>query len=450
MKITFENPDKINGLMTITIEEADFKDSVAKQLKDYAKKANIAGFRPGQVPVGMIQRQYGASIKADVINNLLGKALNDYIKENNINMLGNPLPNENQKPVELEKDAPYTFVFDIAVAPEFKAELTGRDKVPYYEINVDDEMIDSQVNMFASRAGNYEKVDAYEENDMLKGELQQLDKNGTPMEGGIKVEAAIMMPHYIKVDKQRKLFAKAKVGDVITFNPRKAYPENDTELAGLLKIDREIAKDVVSDFSYKIAEITRFKKHEVNQELFDQVYGNGTVKNEKQFREMIAGGLKGQLQIDSDFRFLQDVRKHMEKKVGKLVYPDALMKRIMLSNNKDKDEKFVEENYEGSIKELTWRLIKGRLVEAQKIKIEDSDVKEAAKEAARMQFAQYGMSNVPEEYLANYASEMLKKQENVDGLIDRAIDVKLTTALKAVVKLNTQTVSMEEFNKLAR
>lgn len=448
MKISFENPDKVNGLMTIAVEEADYKENVEKTLKDYRKKANMPGFRPGQAPMGLIKRQYGAAARMDKINKLVGKEIYKYVQDNNIQMLGEPLPSEKQEPQDLENGTEFTFYFDIAVAPEMKVSLTGRDKVDYYNIIVDDKLVDQQVDMFASRAGSYEKARTYKDNDMLKGDLRELDEAGNTKEGGITVEAAVLMPTYIKVDDQKKLFDGAKLGDIITFNPRKAYPDNDTEVSSLLKIERDMVKDMTSDFSFQITEIQRFAKHAVDQELFDQTFGEGVVKDEKEFREKIAEGLKRQLAADSDFKFIQDVRAHCEKKVGELTYPDALLKRIMLSNNKDKGEDYVEKNYAQSIKELTWHLIKEQLVKAQNIKIEDADVKEAAKEAARAQFAQYGMNNVPEDYIENYANEVLKKGDSNDALVDRAIDRKLTAVLKTVVKLNEKEVSLEDFNKL--
>lgn len=448
MNIVFENPDKINGLMTITVEEADFKDNVEKTLKDYRKRANVPGFRPGKVPMSLIKRQIGASAKMDAVNKVVGEQLYKYIQDNKIQMLGEPLPSEQQVPVDLEQDGPYTFKFDIAVAPEFKIELTNKDKVNYYTIDVDDKLIDQQVDMYASRSGKYEKVEDFEGNDMLKGDIRELDADGNTKEGGITVESAVLMPEYIKVEEQKNLFKGAKLGDIITFNPKKAYPENLGEISSLLKITREEAEQLTADFSYQITEISRFTKAPVNQELFDQVYGTGNVTSEADFRERIAAELKTQLAGNSNWKFLRDLRAYCEKKVGELTYPEAILKRVMQLNNKDKDADYIEKNYDGSIKELTWHLIKEQLVAATGIKIGDDDVKQAAKEAARAQFAQYGMSNVPEEYLDNYAGEMLKKQENAQGFVDRAIDVKLTEALMKVVKLNEKKVSLDEFNKL--
>lgn len=448
MKISFENPDKVNGLLTLTVEEADYKENVEKTLKNYRKKANVPGFRPGMVPMGMIKRQFGTTAKVDEINKLLGEQIYKYVKDNNIQMLGEPLPSDKQEPVDMEKEAPYTFMFDIAVAPEFKAELTGDDTIDYYTITVDDKIIDQQIDVFASRAGHYDKVEDYQANDMLKGDIRELDENGNTKEGGITVEGAVLMPEYIKVEDQKKLFDGAKLGDIITFNPKKAYPESDIEVSSLLKMKKEEVADLTADFSYQITEISRYVKAEVNQELFDQVYGKDVIKDEKDFREKIAEGLKAQFAVDSDFKFIQDVRKYFVDKVGALTYPDALLKRIMLNNNKDKGEEYVEKNYEQSIKELTWHLIKEQLVKANGIKIEDADIEETAKEAAKAQFAQYGMNNIPEEYIENYAKDMLKKREYIDSFVDRSIDRKLTEILKNVVKLENKTATLEEFNKM--
>ena len=447
MNISFENPDKVNGLLTITVEEADYQASVEKTLKDYRKKANYPGFRPGMVPMGLIKKQFGASAKMDAINKLIGEQIYKYMQDNKIQMLGEPLPSEKQEAQDLEKPAPYTFAFDIAVAPEFKIELNGHNKIDHYTITVDDALIDRQVDMFASRSGSYEKAESYEDNDMLKGDLRELDEQGNTKEGGVTVEAATIMPNYIKNEAQKALFNGAKLGDIITINPSEAY-ESEAEIASLLKVEHDRVKDFKGNFSYQITDIQRYKKHPVDQELFDQMFGKDTVKDEKAFREKIAEGLKAQLAVDADYKFILDVRAYCEKKVGKLQFPDALLKRIMLNNNKDKGEEFVEKNYEQSVKELTWHLIKEQLVAANQIKVDDADVLNAAKETARVQFAQYGMNNVPDEYVENYAKEILKKRENVDGLVDRAVDIKLTDALKKVVKLNEKEISLDDFNKM--
>ena len=449
MNIKFECADKINGVMTITIEKADYEEKVTKVLKDYRKKANVPGFRPGMVPMSLIKRQYGTAIKADEVNRLLSDKLFEYIRENKIQMLGEPLPNEGQVAQDLATDGPFEFVFDIAVAPEFKAELSDKDTIDYYDITPDEKLIDEQVQMFASQAGEFVEAQEWSGNDTLKGDLRQLDAEGNTLEGGMTVEGGMIMPSYIKGEDEKKKFEGAKPGDIITFNPKKAYPDNDAEVAALLKVKKEEVKELESDFSFQITEIRHFQPAAVDEKLFEKVFGED-VKTEADFRQKIADSLKAQMAGNSDYKFLLDVRKYVEEKVGQLTFPDALLKRIMVNNNKDKGEDYVEKNYEGSVKELAWHLMKEQLVAANNIKVEDADLKEIAKQAIRAQFAQYGMNNVPDDMLENYANEQLKKRENVEQFIDRAIDVKLTNALKQVVKLNMKQVTLDEFNQMMK
>lgn len=448
MNVSFENPDKINGLLTITIEDDDYKAEVEKTLKEYRKKANVPGFRPGQVPMSLIRRQFGSGVKMESINKVLGEQLQKYITDNNIAMLGEPLASEKQEPQDLEKDGPYTFMFDIAVAPEINIALDANDTIDYYEIAADDALVDSQVEMFTSRFGQNVEADNYQDGDVLRGDLRQLDAEGNTVENGVTVESASVMPKYIKNDDQKKLFDGCKPGDIVTFNSSKAYEGSDYELAQLLKVDREKVKEYDGDFSYQITSVQHFEKHAVDQELFDLTFGKDVVKDEKDFRDKIAEELKAQLALDSDVKFLQDLRKYAEDKVGQLTYPDTLLKRIMKQNNQDKDQEFIDKNYEPSIKELNWSLIRNKIAVAQNVKINDDDVKNAAREVAKAQFAQYGMSNVPQEYVENYADELLKKQESQQQFVDRAVDAKLVEALKAVVTLNKKQVTLDEFNKM--
>ena len=448
MNIKFESADKINGLMTITIEKADYQEAVDKKLKEYRKKAQVPGFRPGMVPMGLIKKQYGTAVKVDEVNRILGEKLYDYVRENKIQMLGEPMPNEEkQQPQDLQGDGPFEFVFDIAVAHEFKAELTAKDKIEYYTIKVDDKLIDDQVQMYASQAGEFVEAQEWSGNDTLKGDLRQLDAEGNTLEGGITTEGGMIMPSYIKGEDEKKKFEGCKPGDIITFNPKKAYPDNDAEVAALLKVEKDQVKDLESDFSFQVTEIRHYQPAAVDAKLFEKVFGEG-VKDEADFRQRIADNAKVQLSANSDYKFLLDVRKYAEKKVGELQFPEALLKRVMLNNNKDKGQEFVEKNFKASIDELKWHLIKEQLVAAAEIKVEEADLKAVAKDAIRAQFAQYGMTNVPDDILENYAAEQMKKRENVDNLVDRAVDVKLTAALKGIVKLNEKEVTLDEFNKM--
>ena len=436
-------------MLTVKLEKADYQEKVDKSLKTFRQKAQIPGFRKGMVPMSLVKKMYGKSVIAEEVNKLLSEKVYDYIKSNNVNMLGEPLPNEEkQQVIDFDTMEEFEFVFDIALAPEFKAEVSNTDKVDYYTIEVTDEMVENQVKAYTQRNGKYDQVSAYEDNDMLKGLIAELDENGNTKEGGIQVEGAVLMPSYMKNEEQKAIFANAKVNDVLVFNPNAAYDGHDAEIASLLKIEKEAAAEMKSNFSFQVEEITRFVPGDLNQELFDQVFGKDAVKTEEEFRAKVKEGIAAQFVADSDYKFLIDARKMLMEKVGKLEFPDALLKRIMLLNNKEKGEEFVAENYEKSVEELTWHLIKEQLVKDNEIKVEQEDVINMAKDATKAQFAQYGMMTVPEDILENYAQEMLKKKENVDGLVGRVVEAKLATALKAKVTLNNKTVSMEEFNKM--
>ena len=451
MNVSMQNVDKVSALLTVNIEKADYQERVAKVLKKYRQQVNMPGFRKGMVPMSLIKKQFGKSAMAEEVDKLMQDAVNNYIRENKVNMLGMPLPNdEKMQTIDFDTQENFEFVFDIALAPEFKAEVTEQDAIDFYTIAVSDEMVNSQVDMYAQRAAKYEKVEEYADRDMVKGLLAELDENGNTKEGGIQVEGAVMMPSYMKNDEQKAIFATAKVNDVLVFNPNAAFEGNEAELSSLLKIKREEVAEMKSNFSFQIEEITRAVPAALDQALFDQVFGEGAVSSEEEFRGKIKESIAAQFEADSNYKFLLDARTYLMNKVGKLEFPDALLKKIMLLNNEDKGESFVEENYEKSLEELTWHLIKEQLTEAFGIKVEQADILAMAKENTRMQFAQYGMMNIPEEMLENYAKEMLKKKETVEGLVNRAIESKLAAALKGKVALNNKEVSMEEFNDLLK
>lgn len=446
MNISLQNVDSVSAVLTVQIEKADYQEKVEKALKTLRQKVNMPGFRKGMVPAGLIKKQYGVSVLAEEIDKLLQEKVFEYIRENKVNMLGTPLPKENQ--VNFETEENFEFSFDIALAPEFNVELSANDSVDYYDINVTDEMVDQQVKMYTQRTAKYEKVEDYQDNDMLKGLLAELDENGNTKEGGVQVEGAVMMPVYMKNDEQKAIFNGAKTNTVLVFNPSVAFDNNEAELASLLKLKKEEVADHKGNFSFQIEEITRMIPGELTQELFDQVLGEDKAHNEEEFRAQIKETIAKQFEADSDYKFLIDVRTYLTNKIGKLEFPDALLKRIMLDNNKEKGEEFVAENYEKSLEELTWHLIKEKLVAANDIKVEQGDLTNMAKEATRAQFAQYGMINVPEELLENYSKEMLKKQESVEALLNRVVESKLSETLKAQVTLNHKAVSAEEFNQM--
>ncbi|MBR6035612.1 MAG: trigger factor [Bacteroidaceae bacterium] len=440
MNISLENIDKVNAVMTAVVEPADYTEKYEKAIKDAKKKMNMPGFRPGMVPVGLIKKQFGESILAEEVNKILQDGLFGYIRDNKVQMLGEPLPTEDNNKVVLKEGESFTFKFDLAIAPEFEVSLTKKDKVDYYNVEVTDQMVENQVDMYRQRGGKYEKVDSYEDNDMIKGVITELD-----VEAPVTAEDVVMLPKYFKNDDQKKLFDGVKTNDIVTFNPSVAYDNNEAELTFLLKVEKADALNHKGEFNFQITEITRFVPGPFNQELFDTVFPGGEVKTEDEFRAKVKELIAGQFKKDSDYKFLLDVRKYVTEKVGKLEFPEEKLKKILLANTGDQAK--VDAQFDKSIEELTWHLIKEQLVEQNKIEVNDEDVKEMAKEVTRMQFAQYGMLNIPDEYLENSVKEMLKKRETVDNLIDRCIEVKLGVALKEKVTLNEKTVSAEDFNK---
>lgn len=447
MNIQFDKTSKVSAELTISFEKADYQERVEKALKDYRKKAALPGFRPGQVPLSLMKKRFGGEITAEEVQKLLSEKLYGYLRENKVNMLGDPLASEKQQAIDFDAEQ-LDFIFDIALAPEFDAKLTDKDKVPYYTIEITDEMIDGQVKAYCQRGGHYEQVEKWQDGDMTKGHIAELDDDGNIKEGGIVKEDAVMLPDFFKNADQKKKFDGVGVNTVLTFNPSEAYEGSAIEVSSLLGITKEEAENVKGNFSYQINEITRYVPAELTQELFDRVFGEGVVKSEEEFRGRIKEQMEQQFAKDSEFRFMIDVREYLEKRIGDLEWPDALLKRIMRANNPDKEESYVEDNYAGSVKELEWHLIKEQLADQTAIKVEQPDVLEVVKEQTRDQFAQYGMANVPEEVIERYANEQLQKRDQLDGYVARAVERKLGTALKDVVKLQKKNVSIEDFNKL--
>jgi len=441
MNITLENIDAVNAVITAEITPDDYQEKVKKAIKDFRKKVNMPGFRPGMVPEGLVKKQYGPSILAEEVNKMLQESLYNYIRDNKVNMLGEPISTDDNNKIELVDGNTFTFKFDLAISPEIKISLTKKDKVDYYNVTVSDEMVNHQVEMYRQRGGSYQQVDSYQDNDMLKGVITELD-----VESPVTASDVVLLPKYFKSDDQRKLFENTKVNDIIKFNPTVAY-ESEAELASLLKIDKENVGEHKGDFNFQVTEITRFVPGPLDENLFEQVYPGGEIKTADQFTAKVREAIEGQFRKDADYRFLLDMRSHLTNKVGKLQFPDEKLKKLMLSSANGDAEK-VEKDYDKSIEELTWHLIKEQLVEMTGVKVDDKDVTEMAKEVTRMQFAQYGMLNIPDEYLESSVKEMMKKRETVDNLIDRCIEVKLGTALKEKVTLKLKDVTPEEFNKL--
>ena len=442
MNFTLKDQDATSARLVVSVQEADYTTLVEKTLKNIRQKANIPGFRPGMVPMGLIKKQYGTAVKAEEINKLLQTKIFEYIRENNIDILGEPLPDEEQQStLDLVNGKDFDFEFRIALAPKFDATLTKADNIVYSKIEPTEEMIDGQAKAYAQRCGEYKQMESYESGDMLKGALVE------NVEGGIDVKEAVMMPSYMKNDEQKALFEGKKVGDTITFNPNIAFDGHAAELASLFMIEKDKAAEVKSDFNFTIKEITRFVASEINQTVFDAAYGKDTVKSEEEFRAKIKEEIASRFAVESDYKLLLDTRSYLMNRIGKLEYSESILKELMLANKEDNDATIDDETFQKSLNELTWHLIKEQLVKNAGIKIEETDILEAAKDATRAQFAQYGMGNVPDELLENYAMELVKQGKSKEMLVNRAIDVKLIGAIKEAATLNEESISVEEFNK---
>lgn len=447
MNIVRKDIDQSNATLTLRIEKADYAEKVQKTLRDYRKKANIPGFRPGMVPVGLITKMYGKAVIAEEINKIVSDELFKYIKDNNINMLGEPMPNETeQKEIDFNTQEDFEFVFDLGLAPEFDVEVTGKDKVKYYNITVSDEMIENQLKSYTSRYGKYVQEETVEEKDMLKGEMLEL-ANGKVNESGIKLSDAVLTPAYIKDEATKALFVNAKKGDVITINPAKAF-EDAAEISSLLKVSKDEAKNITSDFQFKIEGITRYHESAIDQELFDKVYGEGVVTSEEEFKAKIKANIQESLQGDSDYKFGIDARDMLLAKYDNLVFPDAFLKRWVLATNENLTVETLEADYSKMIVDLKWQLIKDKIAKANDTKIETSDIEEYAKKITKAQFAQYGMVGMDDELVANYAKDMLKKEETLKGIIEKVAENKVFDIVKANVKLETKEISIEDFNKM--
>jgi len=447
MNIVRKDLDQNNVVLTLSIVKADYAEKVDKTLRDYRKKANIPGFRPGMVPAGLVKKMYGKAVTAEEINKLVSDSLYNYIRENNVNMLGEPMPNETeQQPIDFDTQEDFEFVFDLGLAPEFEVELSKKDKVKYYTIAVSDEMIENQVKSYTGRYGKYIQEEVVEEKDMIKGELLEM-ANGKVNEAGIKVKDATLTASYMKDADQKALFVGAKKGDVITFNPTLAF-ESEVEISSMLKISKDEAKNITSDFQIKIESITRYHESAIDQELFDKVYGEGVVSTEEEFRAKIKENIQENLVSDSEYKFGVDAQEMLVAKFNNLTFPDEFLKRWVLSSNENLTTETLEADYDKMIIDLKWQLIKSKIQKNTELKVEAQDVEEYAKKVAKAQFAQYGMIGMDDEILANYAKDMMKKEETLKSMIERVTEEKIFAAVKEAVKIDTKEVSIEEFNKM--
>lgn len=448
MNISLKNTDAVSGILTMEIVKADYADQVEKSLRNFRQKANIPGFRKGMVPMGMIKKMYGKHVLAEEVNKLVSENLFKYIRENQLNILGEPLPNETeQKEIDFDTQETFEFCFDVAFAPEINITLNKKNSLDFYQVAIDEEMVNKQIESYRANFGSYDTAEEVGEKDLVKGTVAELE-NSAPKEGGIVVEDAVVMPLYMKDEAEKAKFIGAKNNSVVIFNPYKAYEGAEAEIAVFLKVDKTEVPNLTGDFRFEIKEITRHKEAEINQELFDKVLGEGTVSSEEEFRNKIKGTLAEQFEPQSNYKFLTDARELLISKAGDLQFADNLLKRWLLTTNENNTPEKIDEDYPQIMDDLKYHLIKESIVKKNDIKVEESDIEEFGKRVAKAQFAQYGMLTVPEDVLANYAKDLLKNKQTLQNVIDRAVEEKLAEWLKQQVKINVKEVTPDEFNKL--
>ncbi len=448
MNITKENINELNATLTVKIEKDDYEARVNEVLKDYRKKANMPGFRPGKVPAGLVKKMYGKAILADEVNKILSQNLTKYFVDEKLNILGDPLPNEEKQPeINWDKDDDFEFIFDVAVAPEFEVKLDKRNKFPYYNIAADEEMINKQVEYYTGRFGENTNVEEAGEKDLFRGDFVQLDSEGNEIENGIKAEKVVIATDTMKDEPLKKEFIGKKIGESVVFDPIKAY-DNRHEVGHMLNLSHEDAEKVEGNFKFTIAEILHFKPAEINEDLFKKAFGENTeIKTEEDFRNKIKTELLENFKFSGDYKFALDSKEHLIEKV-QIELPEEFLKRWIKVTNKNLTEEQIESDFEGFMKDLRWQLIKEKLIKDNGIKVEEEDIKDAAKKMASLQFSQYGMFNVADEHLENYASHILKDEKEKRRLFNKVEEDKILEVIKTKVSLEEKEISQEDFNKM--
>ncbi len=448
MNVSLKNTDATRGVLKLEIVKADYAEQVERNLRGIRQRANFPGFRKGMVPMGMVKKMFGKNALAEEVNKLISENITAYIRDNHLHILGEPLPSETEQPeVDFDTQEDFEFCFDVALAPEIKVELSKADKLPYYQIKIDDEMVNKQLEAYQANFGTYKEVEDVEEKDLVKGTLAELE-HGTPKEGGIVVEEAVLMPMYIKEEAEKAKFIGAKKHSVVVFNPSKAYEGAEAEIASLLKINKENVAEHTGDFSFEIKDVTRHANAELDQELFDKVFGKDVVTSEEEFKNKIREALAEQFTPQSDFKFLVDARDLLVQKVGELSFANDLLKRWLLAADEKNTKEKIDEDYPHIVEDLKYQLIREKLVADNGLKVENADLEDFAKRVAKAQFAQYGMLSVPEDVLGNYAKDLLNNKQTFQNTFNRALEEKLAAWLKEQIELDVKEVTLDEYNKL--
>ncbi len=450
MNINRENIDDVNAVIKVLIEKADYEKEVAGKLKEYRQQASIPGFRPGKAPAGLIKKRYGTAVLIEEVNKLISQNLSKFLVEEKLNILGEPLPNEEQqKLVNWDTDENFEFIFDVAIAPEVNVTLDKRSKYKYYNIAVSDEMIDQQVEAATSQLGQNVTVDEAKDNSSVRGNFVQLDAEGNEVEEGIKPENVLLAVDMMKDDEIKNSFVGCKKDDIIIFDPVKAF-ENRVEIGHMLNISKEEAEVLNSEFRFTVTEVLQFEKAELNEELFKKLYGEETeVKTTEDFRAKIKEEIAANLVYSSDHKFAIDARDTLVEK-NNIVLPEAFLKRWLLAINKELTVEQIENEFEPFIKDLEWQLIKDSIAKENELKVTPEETEDFAKQMARAQYHQYGIYDIPDEQLDSFAKMLLEKPEEKERIFKKLYEDKVIAVVKEKVTLSEEEVSQEQFNEMMK
>ena len=448
MNVSLKKIDEASAILKVEIEKNDYIESWEKSLRGLRQKVTMPGFRKGMVPLGLIKKMYGKEALIEEINKLLTNSPSDYLKDNQIKLLGGLIPNETeQKEIDYDKDETFEYCFDVALEPNFNIQFSSNDSLTYYNIITSDKMIDEQIKLYQKRFGSQENVEQVEIEDIVKGKVVELEE-GAPKAEGIVVENTELMPSFVKGKIEQKKFLNTKVGDVIVFNPYKAFKGTAVELASFLGIDKKEVKNMKSDFSFEIKEIARMKPAEINQELFDKAFGPDVVQNETDFRVKVSDSISISCSAHSDGLFRDELRELIINKTGGKYFAEEILKRWMVLTNKDKTIEANEEDFPKMITDLRYHLAKEQLAETYDIQIGNDDIAMMANHVIRIQFAQYGIKPPSDEELQPYINDMLKNQDTVQNLVSQVLDEKLFLSIKEKITIENQEITIEDFNKI--
>ncbi|MBQ5404198.1 MAG: trigger factor [Bacteroidales bacterium] len=450
MEVTQNNIDALNATIKVTLTKDDYQSKVDNSLKDIQRKANFKGFRPGKAPMGLVKKEFNTRVMAEEINKVLSKGLFDYLHDNKIDYMGDPLPSEREKTeVDFSKDTDYTFYFDIALAPEFDVQIDNNLKLTQYVIDVEPSVVDKAVEQYKNAAGKQEPAEVSTEKSFLKGEVFQVDEKGEKLEGGLSNTTSMLVDR-VKDEKQRAGFIGKKVGDQISFDLTQVFP-NESEAKALLGNNMIDFKTMNVNFAFKIEEISNFVQGELTQEVYDRFFGEDKVHNEDELRATIVEQYKEGYAMESDIKLMIDTRKTLVEN-GKFDVPMDFMVRWMLNleQYKDFDREKLEKQFPNMKDDIKWNLIEGKIVKNNNIEISDDEMLEAAKDLTAQEFARYGIrpSQIPADMLDNYAKERLAKAQDKNMIRSQVVSKKITELVKEKATLTQQNISYADFSKL--